>query len=151
MRVRSVTVGHDVLEAVVVFEPGEPLRTSEVPGVPGAVLALLPGLRGHRCDNGTGATFAEELADTELAHLVEHAALEIAALAGSPDTLHGRTSWDFAADGPGVFRVTLEYDDDLVALGALDLAAKVVRAVCCGGEAPDVEAEVRRLRGLRKR
>jgi len=150
MRVRSVTVGHDVLEAVVVFEPGEPLRTSDFPDAPREVLAILPGLRGHRCDNGAGATFAEELADTELAHLLEHAALEVAALAGSPDTLKGRTSWDFAADGPGVFRVTLEYDDDLVVLGALDVAAKVVRAACGAGVGPDVAAEVRRLEGLRK-
>jgi hypothetical protein len=151
LHIRSVTVGPDTVEAVVVFEAGEPLRTSDMPGGPTTVLRLLPGLRGHRCDNGLGATFAEEIADTELAHLIEHAALEIAALAGSPVTLKGRTSWDFVADGPGVFRVSLEYDDDLVVLGALSVATDVVRAAFSDAPAPDVEAEARRLRGVRKR
>jgi hypothetical protein len=65
--------------------------------------------------------------------------------------LRGRTSWDFAADGPGVFRVTLEYDDDLVVLGSLDVAAKVVRAVCGGDAPPDITQEIGRLRELRRR
>jgi hypothetical protein len=151
LRIRSVTVGPKAIEAVVVFDEGQPLRTSETPGATQEVLRLLPGLRGHRCDNGAGATFGDEIADTELAHLIEHAALEIAALADSPETLQGRTSWDFAADGPGVFRVSLEYDDDLVVLGALSVAADAVRAACGSGAAPDIETEARRLRGVRKR
>jgi len=149
MRIRSVTVGPDAIEAHVVFTAGQPLRTSEVPGASERVLSLLPGLRGHRCHNGRGATFADELEDTELAHLLEHAALEIMAVSGSPDTLRGRTSWDFRADGEGVFRVRLEYDDDLVALGALDVAGALVRWLLGGGQAPDVAAEAGRLRGLR--
>jgi hypothetical protein len=151
VRIRSATVGPSAIEAVVVFEAGEPLRTSEAAGASATMLRLLPGLRGHRCDNGAGAVFADEIADTEIAHLIEHAALEIAALAGSPDTLKGRTSWDFVADGPGVFRVSLEYDDDLVVLGALRAAAEAVGAVYGLGEVPDIPLEARRLRGLRRR
>jgi hypothetical protein len=150
VRIRSVTVGPETIDAVVAFEPGEPLRTSEAPGAAEVLLRVLPGLRGHRCENDTGTSFAEELADTEIAHALEHAALEIAAMAGSPVTLRGRTTWDFAADGPGVFRVALEYDDDLVVLGSLAVAADVVRAATGEGAAPDVAAETSRLRGLRK-
>lgn len=151
MRIASVEVGTGAVEALVAFELGEPLRTTGVPGCPERLLGLLPGLKGHRCDNDAGLTFADELADTELAHVLEHAALEIAALAGSPHTLKGRTAWDFARDGRGVFRVAIEYDDDLVALGALRAAEDVVRWLIAGGEAPDVQCEAVRLRGLRRR
>jgi len=147
--IRSLSVGPDFVEALVVFEAGEPLRTSDVPDLPARMLALLPGLRGHRCDNGRDATFADELADTELAHLLEHGALEVMALAGSPDTLCGRTSWDFARDGAGVFRVRVEYDHDLVALGALGVAERAVAWAVNGEDAPDIAAEVARLRMLR--
>lgn len=150
MRVESVSVGPDAVEAVLAFDRGEPLRATA--RVRDRALALLPGLRGHRCDNGEGLSFAEEAASTELAHLVEHAALELMALAGSPHTLAGRTTWDFAADGPGVFRVRLAYDDDLVALGALKAAVAAVGWCASGdGPAPDVAAEARRLRALRRR
>ena len=149
MRVESVTVTPDAVEAVLRFEPDEPLRTSEVPGLVDAVLRALPGLSGHRCENDAGLTFAEELRDTEVAHLVEHATLEVMAMAGSPSTLHGATSWDFAADGRGVFRLRLACDDDLVAIGALRCATEITRAIAGGEVPPDAAAEARRLRRLR--
>ena len=151
MRVASTIVSPGVLEAVLVFDRGEPLRTSEVPGLARAVLDALPGLKGHVCRNDDGLGFSEELEDTELAHLIEHSTLEVMAMAGSPDTLRGSTSWDFAADGPGVFRVTVAWDDDLVALGALSCASALVRAIALGEPVSDVEAEALRLSGLRRR
>lgn len=150
MRVSSILVHPASIEAIVAFEPDEPLRSSDVPGLVPAVLRSLPGLKGHHCDNGAGLSFAQEAADTELAHLIEHAALEIMALAGSPMTLRGDTSWDFAADGRGVFHVRLGFDDDRVAIGALRCACGLVRAIACGEQPPDVEAEARRLLGLRR-
>ena len=151
MRVETVTVFPEAVEAVLRFEPGEPLRTSETPGLSEAVVCALPGLSGHRCDNDAGLTFADELRDTETAHLVEHAALEIMAMAGSPATLRGTTSWDFVRDSRGVFRVRLGYDDDLVAIGALRAAVELVGALATGKAVTDVAAEARRLRGLRAR
>jgi hypothetical protein len=149
VRVEHVTVGERSLEAVVRFEPGEPLRTSAVPGLPERALMLLPGLSRHRCDNDTGAVFPAELRDTELAHLLEHATIELAALAGSPRTLRGETSWDAARDGRGVFHVTVAFDVDLVALGALKVAAALVQALMDDTQAPDIDADVARLRGVR--
>jgi hypothetical protein len=138
-----------VLGARLTFDADEPLRTSEVPGIAEAALRALPGLRGHRCDNGVGLTLPDELADTEIAHLVEHAALEMMAMAGAPATLSGETSWDFAADGRGVFRVRIAFDDERVARESLDFALALVRALARGEAAPDAEAEARRLRGQR--
>jgi Cyanophycin synthase-like N-terminal domain len=167
VRIASVTVGPETVEAVLIFDSREPLRTSSFPGLPERALRLLPGLRGHRCDNGIGMTFPDEMADTEVAHLVEHAAVELMALSGSPTTLAGRTEWDFPTDGRGVFRVRLDYDDDLVAIGALKEAAGIVswltgEGLGGGGDAgstatatatttpaPDVRAAVVRLRAAR--
>ena len=152
MQVRSIDVSPEAVEAVIVFEAAEPLRTSEAPGSAQRVLRELPGLKGHRCDNGAGIGFREEIRDTELAHLVEHAALEVMALAGSPVDLRGWTRWDFARDGHGVFRVAVTYDDDLVALGSLRAASELVGwAVRGQGDPPAVMSEARRLRAVRRR
>jgi hypothetical protein len=152
MRIRSIDVSTDAVEAVISFGVDEPMRTSEAPGSAARVLRELPGLRAHRCDNDAGVPFREEALDTEFAHLVEHCALEVMALAGSPVTLRGTTRWDFATDGRGVFHVAVAYDDDLVALGALRAAAALVAWSVEGtGEPPAVEDEARRLRLLRRR
>lgn len=147
MELTDVTADAGVLSARVVFAAGEPMRTSEVPGLPAAVIVALPGLRGHRCDNGAGLTFADELTDTELAHLLEHATLEVMAMAGEPASLRGETRWDFAADGAGVFGVRISYDHEAVARGALAFAAELVGALVRGEPAPDAEKAARGLRG----
>ncbi len=148
MRIESITVGPERVEAIVRMDP-RAMRTSDDPAIAERALALLPGLASHRCVNDNGITFAEEIADTEVAHLLEHAALELMAGAGSPRSLKGVTSWDFKRDGRGVFRVSLEYDDDLVAIAAIKAAASIVGYACDGGEAPDVVAEVRDIAALR--
>ena len=151
MELAGVDARAGVISARLVFAPGEPLRTCEIPGLPSAAVAALPGLRGHRCDNGAGLTFADELADTELAHLVEHAALEIMAMAGGAASLRGETAWDFAQDGPGVFRLRISYEDETLARGALEAAAELVGALARGESPPDAEAAARRLREARRR
>lgn len=130
---------------------GTPLKTSAVPGIATAAFGLLPGLASHRCDCGSAHGIEAELADTESAHLLEHVALELMALSGSPRTLGGRTAWDFAKDGPRVYRVRLEYDDDLVAAGALEAAVRVVAGLLGKAAARDIDAEVAHLVALRTR
>lgn len=126
MKVTDLIARDGVLSARLEFAPGEPMRTSEVPGFAERVLRELPGLRGHRCDNGAGRTFADELADTEIAHFVEHATLEIMAIKGAPLTLRGETTWDFAKDGKGVFRVRVEFRDEGEVREAFAGAVRVV-------------------------
>jgi hypothetical protein len=94
-------------------------NTSASPGLAGRAVELLPGLARHTCENGTSHGMIAELASTETCHLLEHVAVECMALSGSPRSLKAETVWDFAADGPGVYRVRLAYDIDLVALAAL--------------------------------
>jgi hypothetical protein len=153
VKVTGLIARDGVLSARLEFAAGEPLRTSDVRGLAEAAVRALPGLKGHRCDNGAGRTFADELADTEIAHLVEHAALELMAMAGSSSALRGETSWDFVTDGRGVFRLRIAYDDEAVARGALGSACALVGALSRGQAAPEAEAEAeaRRLREMRKR
>lgn len=145
-----VRVGRDRVEATVRLAPGVPMRTSSSPGFAGRVLAVLPGLIRHRCECGSKHGIAAELADTEVPHALEHVALELMARAGSPRTLEGVTYWDFAADGRGVFRVAVDYDDDLVALAALREAATIVAAALdARGPAIDAGAALARVRRAR--
>ncbi len=149
MRLVSVDVAEHSVTALVRFDPAEPLRTD--PALASRALSLLPGLARHHCDNTEGSVFSAEARDTEIAHLLEHVACELMALAGSPRTLRGETAWDFARDGRGVFRVTLQFDDDLVALGALKSAAAIVGALTSGEEPSDVTTTVEHLLAVRRR
>lgn len=126
------------------------MRTSASQGVAERALEALPGLGRHRCESGHAKGIASELGDTETPHLLEHVALELMALAGSPRTLAGRTTWDFARDGRGVFEVRLQFDDDLAALAALDEGRRVVDELL-GGAVPETEAAVCRVRDARAR
>jgi hypothetical protein len=153
--VQHVEVGERSLEALVRVVDDRYLRTSAASDAVGRAVVLLPGLRRHRCENDAGLDILRELADTETPHLVEHVAVEIMAMSGSPRTCRGTTEWDFARDGQGVFRIRMEFDDDLVALGALSAAVEVVEWLFDPGgvavRAPDVSGIVERLRELRRR
>jgi hypothetical protein len=141
-----VAVEESRVDAIVrVVDPAY-LRTTAHADVASLALTLLPGLVRHRCECGSAHGIEAELADTETPHLLEHVALELAALAGSPRTLRGETSWDFSRDGRGVFRISLAYDDDRVMLGALSAAVEVVDACLGLRVAPDIESVVAELR-----
>lgn len=148
--IERVTVAEDRVDARVRVAAGAPLRTSAYPGLPGAARSALPGIARHRCVSGSAHGIEAEIDDTELPHLLEHVALELMALAGSPRSLAGETVWDFAADGRGVFRVSLAYDDDLVALAALGEAAALInRLVAAPGDVPDPAEHVARVAAAR--
>lgn len=126
--IESVTVSPSRIEAVVRVSDPRYLRTGAFPALADRVLESFPDIVRHRCECGSAHGIAAELADTETPHLLEHIALELAALDGSPRTLRGETRWDFKADGRGVFHVSLEYDDEARVRLAL------VRAVACANE-----------------
>ncbi|MBN1192901.1 MAG: hypothetical protein JXA36_04325 [Coriobacteriia bacterium] len=149
MRVHSVTVCSDRVDVVVQVDSATAMRTSADSSIAHRALQVLPGLARHRCFNDDGRTFAEELADTEVPHLFEHVVLELMAGSGSPRSLKGETFWDFKRDGRGVFRVSLEYDDDLVCLGAIKAADELVSYIVNGGEPPDIRARTDGLVALR--
>lgn len=151
MAIDTVTVGEGHLEALVRVSDARFARSSAMPGAGARAASILPGLARHRCENGTAHGVLRELDDTESPHLLEHLAVELMALSGSPRTLRALTTWDFARDGRGVFRVRLEFDDDLVALGALREALTLLPWILAEqGERPDGAAAAERLRALRQ-
>lgn len=149
LHAERIEVGTVWVEALVRAAPGM-ARTRVFADLAPRALELLPGLVGHTCRNGSARGIAAELADTETAHLLEHVALELMALSGSPRDLRADTRWDFSADGPGMYRIRLEYDVDLVALGALREGIVIVDWLSeLSAERPGVEAIVEKLRAAR--
>ncbi len=145
-----IDVSERVLEARVRVHDPSRFRTSAAPDLADRLSSLLPGLARHSCENDDGLDFLRELRDTELAHCVEHVAAELMALSGSPRSLRAQTSWDFSVDGSGVYRISLAFDDDLVAMAALREGVGVVEwAAGVRAEKPDVDAIASRLRTLR--
>jgi hypothetical protein len=150
LAVERIDVADAYLEARVRVKDPTRVRTSAVPGLPELALGALPGLARHSCENEAGARFVDELADTEVPHLLEHVTVELMALAGSPRSLKARTFWDFARDGRNVFRVRVSFDDDGIALGAFDEAVCLTEALMGGGPVPDADAVARGAHSLRR-
>lgn len=150
LAIEAIEVGPKWVEARIRVFDATYARTSANPELTREALSLLPGLARHSCENEDGHHFAREMADTESPHLLEHIACEFMALSGSPRTLRGRTGWDFARDGAGVYRVRLEYDIDVVAIGALNEATTMVEWLLTGvGRRPDVAEVVEMLVAVR--
>jgi hypothetical protein len=149
LSVIAVTVFADRLEARVRVDG--PMRTSAYSRLSERALEWLPSLASHACDNPQCRSLPKELADTEIAHLTEHVALDLIRRSGVRGSLRGDTSWDFEDDGAGVFRIRLDAPDDAVALGGLKAAVEAVNTLANGGEPPDAAVEAAKLRELRGR
>jgi hypothetical protein len=105
----------------------------------------------QRCHNGAGLSFRREAEATEIPHLFEHLILEIQDQVrrhvGEPFT--GETNWNWTIDPRGRFYVTFDYDNEIVALGAIRLAERVINALDSRDIAQiDMQREVARLREL---
>lgn len=152
LQIERIEVGPERVEALVRVADRALSRTGSSPGLSDRALGLLPGLARHTCENGSAHGCVAELADTETPHLLEHVACELMALSGSPRSLRGETAWDFSADGPGVFRVRLAYDDDLACLGALRNGLDVVDWLLDpSGDRPDIDRVAEELAAVRRR
>ncbi len=125
--------------------------TSQVPHLPRYLFQLLPRLARHTCHNDGGKTFRQECRETEIPHLFEHLIIELQLQAESneDDILRGETEWDWCVDPRGRFHVTVEYKNELLAIGAIRLAERVIAALDRRDlEAINIEAETARLREL---
>jgi cyanophycin synthetase len=90
------------------------------------LLELLPGLHEHGCSYKEPGGFVRRLHEEEgtwLGHVMEHVAIELQNVAGSPVT-YGRTR---SLDGqPGLYNMVFEYKDEAVGLEASALALKFI-------------------------
>jgi cyanophycin synthetase len=95
----------------------------------GALLETLPGLHEHGCSYKEPGGFVRRLREDEgtwMGHVMEHVAIELQNVAGSPVT-YGRTR---SIDGqPGIYNMVFEYRDEAVGLESSKLAMKLLMSL----------------------
>jgi len=123
--------------------------TSQVPHLAEGLFRLFPHLRHHKCDNSGGHAFRRECRRTEIPHLFEHLIIELQAQVQPAEVLRGETRWNWRVDPRGRFYVFVDYENELLAVGAIRLAERIIhgldRRVL---EDLDTHAEMARLREL---
>jgi hypothetical protein len=100
--------------------------THRLEGFTDALLGLIPSLQSHGCSHGHPGGFVRRLQrGTWLAHVMEHVAIELQSLAGTPVT-YGKTR---GAGERGVYNVVYSYLEERV--GWLDGWRFASSTTCC--------------------
>lgn len=130
MRVIEVVFYEDRIVKLTVEMPDmDRYTTDKVPHLPRRLFQLFPHLEEHKCDNGRGYTFRKECQATEIPHLLEHLIIELQGQALPHTVLKGETQWNWQVDPRGRFHVYVQYENELLVLGAIRLAEKVINAL----------------------
>jgi hypothetical protein len=142
---------HDSNRVKLVVEMSDPdcYTTKQAPHIPRLLFKLFPHLARHRCENDNGYTFKQECESTEIPHLLEHLIIELQGQARGCGTLKGETQWNWRVDPKGRFNVFVEYDNEMLVMGAIRAAERIIEALDNHSiEGIDVDAEIDRLRKL---
>ena len=134
-----------------VVEMSDPNRysTEHAPHIPRLLFKLFPHLAKHRCDNDNGYTFRKESRATEIPHLFEHLIIELQGQVQKSRILKGETQWNWRIDPRGRFHVYVDYENEMLVLGAIRLAERIINTLD-DRHADDIsiEAEIEKLREL---
>lgn len=123
--------------------------TSGMPHLPKRLFRLFPQLNRHKCENDYGYTFRRECRDTELPHLLEHLIIELQSQAEPHGVLRGQTVWNWKRDPRGRFHVYVDYTNEVLAVAAVRLAERVIKAIDARDmEQVDVDVEMQRLKQI---
>jgi hypothetical protein len=123
--------------------------TQGLPHLPKRLFRLFPQLTRHKCENDFGYSFRQECRNTELPHLLEHLIIEMQSQAEPHGVLRGHTVWDWKTDPRGRFHVYVDYDNEILAVAAVRLAERVIKAIDAREmERVDVDVEMERLRDI---
>ncbi len=101
--------------------------TAKLPGFTDGLLRALPTLAQHGCSYGEDGGFVRRMREDEgtwLGHVLEHVAIELQCLAGTPVTF-GKTRGDGLPKGE--YHVVYSYVEEAVGLAAGDLALSLLR------------------------
>ena len=114
-----------------VVEMSDPTRysTEHAPHIPRLLFKLFPHLARHRCDNDNGYTFKKECRATEIPHLFEHLIIELQGQVQKTKVLKGETQWNWRIDPRGRFHVYVDYENEVLVLGAIRLAERIINAL----------------------
>lgn len=138
---------------VVEMPASGPYLTSEAPWIPRHVFKLFPNIGSQRCYNDASNPFHREALATEIPHLFEHLIIEIQnqVRRGVGAPLRGETEWNWKIDPHGLFHVTVNYDNEVIALAAIRLAERIINAIDSREISHiDMPREMARLRELSK-
>lgn len=147
--IRVLREAHKI--ALVVEMPLSRYHTAQAPHVPRRLLRLFPRMARHTCHNGLGKTFRQEARHTEIPHLFEHLLVELQLHAQHADdlTLRGVTEWNWQRDPHGHFHVLVDYENELLAVGAIQLAERIMAYIDLGElEAIDMDHELELLQNI---
>lgn len=123
--------------------------TKYTPHIPKLLFKLFPHLARHQCDNEDGFSFRRESRSTEIPHLFEHLIIELQEQVLQTGTLKGETQWNWRVDPRGRFHVYVEYSNELLVLGAIRAAERIIDALDSRSiDELDVDAEVENLRRI---
>src|SRR4051812_11058367 len=146
LRGPNIWANSPVLEAWVDLKELKDTSSAMIPGFTERLMAWLPSLIEHECSEGHRGGFLVRLQEgTYPAHILEHVALALQDLAGTP-VGYGRAR-ETAEEG--VYRVVIKYREEAVGRACLEGARELILAAMA--DRPyDVAALVRRLREQRR-
>jgi cyanophycin synthetase len=105
----------------------EDYPTGQLPGFADRLMAAIPSLQEHTCSYGEPGGFVRRMVEDEgtwLGHVLEHVAIELQCLAGTPVT-YGKTR---GHDLPkGQYHVIYSYEEEVVGLDAAELGVRLIR------------------------
>ncbi len=105
----------------------EDYPTARLPGFVDGLLAAIPSLREHTCSYGEPGGFVRRMTEEEgtwLGHVLEHVAIELQCLAGTPVS-YGKTR---GHDLPrGQYHVIYSYEEEVVGLEAAEVGLRLIR------------------------
>jgi hypothetical protein len=140
---------YDRHKVKLVVEMADPDRytTECAPHIPRMLFKLLPHLASHRCDNDNGYTFKKESRATEIPHLFEHLIIELQGQVQKTRVLRGETQWNWRIDPKGRFHVYVDYENEMLVLGAIRLAERVINSLDSHNvEEIEIDTEIDKLR-----
>lgn len=122
---------YDKHRVKLVVEMPDPYRysTEHAPHIPKGLFKLFPHLARHRCENDNGYTFQKESQATEIPHLFEHLIIELQGQVHGASILRGETQWNWRIDPRGRFHVYVDYENEILVLGAIRLAERIINCL----------------------
>ncbi len=143
----NIWANYPVLEAWVDLGTLKDSPSDELPGFTDRLMAWLPSLIEHRCSVGKRGGFLERLRrGTWQAHILEHVALELQSLAGTPVGF-GRTR---ETHEDGVYKVALEFECEELGRASLEVGRDLCLAAV-HDRSFDVEGALAQLREVAQR
>jgi cyanophycin synthetase len=105
----------------------EDYPTARLPGFVDGLLAAIPSLREHTCSYGEPGGLVRRMTEDEgtwLGHVLEHVALELQGLAGTPVSYGKTRSHDLPR---GQYHVIYSFEEEVVGLQAAEVGLRLIR------------------------